>query len=194
MPQYRDSAGRFAKSPGGDFAITWSIDGAGEVKHVLLGIRDRALNGAPVLAVVLEDMRRMEFELFQTEGYGEWAPLQQTTIERKAEQGYPPKILQATEQLMDSLTGNLSAAGHVEHITESEVVYGTTVPWAIFHQTGTRFMPARPPVDVREADIRRWTKMVQAYVFGLDAGEVEAAGGGGSPFGLATLDPFGLAV
>lgn len=177
-----------------DFAITYTLDGAGHVEHVLLGIRDRALNGAPVLAMVLEDMRRLEFDLFNTEGYGEWAPLAKTTIEEKARQGYPAKILQATELLMDSLTGGVGSAGHVERITEWELVYGTTVPWATFHQTGTRYMDPRPPVDVREVDVRRWTKMVQSYVFGLDAGEVEAAGGSEIPFGMASIDPFGLGI
>lgn len=179
-----------------DFAITYEIEGAGQVKHVLLGIRDRALNGAPVLAVIVEDMRRMEAQLFGTEGYGEWAPLAQTTLERKAEQGYPPQILQATEWLMDSLTGNLAAGGHVEHVTESEILYGTTVPWAIYHQYGTRYMPARPPVDVREEDVKRWTKLVQAYVFGIDSAEMAAAGGGLTiaPFGMVSNEPFGAAL
>jgi len=180
----------------GYYTITYAIDGAGHVEHVLLGIRDRALDGTPVLAVILEDMRQLEAQLFETEGYGEWAPLAQSTLERKAEQGYPPKILQATEWLMDSLTGSAAAGGHVEHILEDELIYGTTVPYAVFHQMGTRFMPARPPVDVREADVRRWTKLIQAYVFGVDAGEMAAAGGGLTiaPFGLVTNSPFGAAL
>lgn len=179
-----------------DYAITWTLTGGAEVKHVLLGVRDRALDGAPVLAVILDDMRRLEAELFSTEGYGEWEPLAKSTLERKAEEGYPDKILQATEWLMDSLTGNLAAGGHVEHITPEEIVYGTTVPYAIFHQTGTRYMPARPPVDVREVDVRRWTKMIQAYVFGIDSAEMGAAGGGlnVAPFGLVSNEPFGAAL
>lgn len=181
---------------GGSFAIFYEIEGVPEIKHVLTGIADRALDGAPVLSLILGDMRRLEVELFGTEGYGEWAPLSAATEAEKARRGYPSKILQATEALMDSLTGGLGAAGHVEHITPEEILYGTTIPWAIYHQHGTRHMPARPPVDVREEDIRRWTKMIQAYVFGIDALEVEAAGGGLSvaPFGLVTNEPFGAAL
>lgn len=174
-----------------DFGLTYEIHGVPAIHHELVGFRNRALNGAPVLAAILADMRRLEIELFETEGRGEWPELSQTTIERKAQQGYPAKILQATEALYDSLAGGLSAAGHVERITENEVVYGTTVPHARFHQDGTAKMPARPPVDVREEDVRRWSKLVHAYVFGLDAGEVAAAGGGGIPFGMGLTDPFG---
>jgi phage gpG-like protein len=182
--------------PAGSFAIYYEIEGVPEIKHVLMGVRDRALDGAPVLSLILDDMRRLEIALFGSEGYGEWAPLAESTLERKAEEGYPPNILQATEQLMDSLTGNLAAAGHVEHITPEEILYGTTVPWAIYHQYGTRYMPARPPVDVRDSDIARWTKMIQAYVFGIDAAEMGDVGGGLSvaPFGLVSNEPFGAAL
>ena len=176
-----------------DFGLEYEVHGIPAIHHTLVGFRDRALNGAPVLAAILGDMRRLEIELFETEGRGEWPELAQTTLERKAQQGYPSKILQATEALYDSLSGGLGAAGHVERITESEIVYGTTDPKAGFHQEGTSQMPARPPVDVREEDVRRWSKMVHAYVFGLDAAEVVAAGGGGIPFGLGLTDPFGVA-
>lgn len=174
-----------------DFGIEYEIAGVPAIHHQLVGFRDRALNGALVLAEILQDMRRMETELFDTEGRGEWAELAPSTIERKATEGYPSKILQATEALYDSLTGGLGAAGHVEHITEDEILYGTTVPWAQYHQSGTSKMPARPPVDVRESDIRRWSKMIHAYVFGIDAGEIAALGGGAS-FGLGLTDPFGV--
>jgi phage gpG-like protein len=175
-----------------DFGITYEIHGVPAIHHELVRIRDRALNGAPVLAAILADMRKLEIELFDTEGRGEWPELSAATLERKAKEGYPSKILQATEQLYDSLSGGLSSAGHVERITEDEIVFGTTVPWARYHQEGTAKMPARPPVDVREEDVRRWSKMIHAYVFGLDAGEVAAAGGGGLPFGLGLTDPFGV--
>jgi phage gpG-like protein len=176
-----------------DFGIEYEIHGVPQIHHMLVGIQDRALNGAPVLGLVLADMRRLEIELFETEGRGEWAALSEATLEAKARSGAPAKILQDTEELYDSLAGNLAAIGHVERITEDEIVYGTTVPWAKYHQEGTARMPARPPVDVREEDIRRWSKMVHAYVFGLDAAEVAAAGGGGIPFGMGLTDPFGVA-
>lgn len=175
-----------------DYGITYSIAGVPQISHYLRGVQARALNGAPVLSIILRDMRRLEQELFDTEGRGEWPALAVSTLESKSRQGYPPNILQATEALYDSLAGNLSAAGHVEQITEDEIVYGTTNPAARWHQSGTSKMPARPPVDVREEDVRGWTKQVHAYVFGLDAAEVSAAGGGGIPFGVATLDPFGV--
>jgi phage gpG-like protein len=175
-----------------DFGIEYEIAGVPPIHHQLVRIRDRALNAAPVLVAILGDMRRLEIELFETEGRGEWPELAQSTLESKARNGYPSKILQATEALFDSLSGGLSAAGHVERITENEVVYGTTDPKARYHQDGTSRMPARPPVDVREEDVRRWSKMVHAFVFGLDAAEVAAAGGGGIPFGMGLTDPFGV--
>lgn len=174
------------------YGIEYEIHGVPAMQHVLLGIEQRAIDTGPVLWAVLGDMRKLERELFDTEGRGEWPDLSPVTLERKALQGYPDKILQATEALYDSLTGTGGEAGHVEYVTEEEVVYGTTNPVAHWHQSGTRKMPARPPVDVRETDLRRWSKMVHAYVFGIDRAEVAAAGGGGIPFGVATLDPFGL--
>jgi phage gpG-like protein len=174
------------------YGIEYSIHGVPQMQHVLVGIRDRALNGAPVLAVILQDMRRLEQELFETEGRGEWPELAASTLQSKARQGYSSKILQATEALYDSLGGNLSAAGHVEQVTDSEIVFGTTVPYARYLQEGTSKMPARPPVDVREEDIRRWSGMVHSYIFGVDRAEIEAAGGGGLPFSLGLTEPFGV--
>lgn len=174
-----------------DFAIHYDVGGVAEVEHVLLGIRDRALNAAPVLSVILEDMKRLEAELFDTEGRGEWPALSATTLEQKARKGFSPKILQATGDLMGSLTGD--GPGSVSRVTEEEVVLGTTIPYATFHEHGTARMPARPPVDVREQDVRSWSKQIQQYIMGVDRMEIEAAGGGGAPFGMALLDPFGLA-
>lgn len=193
MPQARDSLGRFTSGRSGNFAIYYEIAGVPEIRHELVGFAERALNAAPVLAAIASSMRALEIELFDTEGRGEWPELAASTVERKAEQGYPSKILQETEALYDSLAGGIGAPGHVEYVTENEIVYGTTIPWAKYHQYGTSKMPPRPPVDVRETDVRGWSKMIHAYVFGLDAGEVAAAGGGGIPFGMAQTDVFGVA-
>jgi phage gpG-like protein len=174
-----------------NFGISYEIHGVPAISHELVGIRTRALNARPVLTVILADMRRLERELFDTEGRGEWPELAPSTLERKAALGYPPTILQATGELYADLAGG-DGPHHVEHVTEDEVVYGTTNPKAARHQSGTTRMPARPPVDVREEDIRSWSKRIHAYVFGLDAAEVASAGGGGIPFGMALTDPFGV--
>jgi phage gpG-like protein len=42
--------------------------------------------------------------------------------------------------------------------------FGTRVPYAAFHQTGTRRMPARKPVELSERNRRKVVKIIQAVI------------------------------
>jgi len=77
-------------------------------------------------------------KVFKTEGQSHgvnWAPLKQRYREEKIKKGFSEKILQRTTTLRQSFTARFAPM---------EAVIGTEVKYAIFHETGTRKMPARP--------------------------------------------------
>lgn len=162
----------------GGFGIHFSATGVAETERRLLGVEARAYNMEPALHLIAMDMREAERELFETAGAsgGEpWAELKETTLRSKAAKGYPPNILIATSDLEASLTEQ--GGDHFEHITDSELVFGTSDPKAGFHRTGTRDMPARNPLDFSEVRIRAWTKELQRYLVAWD----RSAFGAGAP-------------
>jgi phage gpG-like protein len=161
-------------------------DSVGEdlVEHRLLGMGMRAEQLSPVLHAIADDLRTLEARLFQGQGFGAWPALKQSTKERKASEGLDPRILHATLALRDSLSKE--HAGGFEIVTGDSLHFGTSVPYATFHKTGTRNMPKRDPLIVKETDRRRWTKMIQRFIV-----EADRAQFGTGSYGIGLTSPFG---
>ena len=92
---------------------------------------------SPALLAIADDLREMIAEQFATEGAAggtPWAPLAPSTLRgHHARRG---GILNLTGALLGSLTEK-GAPGHVEDSDGRELVFGTELPYATFHQTGT---------------------------------------------------------
>jgi phage gpG-like protein len=171
------------------FAIYYEVTGAPEVEHHLLGIGDRAMEAEPALLGIAQQMQSIVEKRFEEEGPG-WEPLAASTVSYKASHGLNPKILQATEEMKDSLTGaagSMSAAGAttrpagVLHLTHDELVFGTADPKAAFHQKGTARMPQRKILDFSTEDYLGFSREIQAYLMGLERAEF-----GVGEFGIAS--------
>lgn len=62
---------------------------------------------------------------------------------------------------------SLMSATHPEHIkaiTKRQAAFGTAVPYMTYHQTGTRTMPQRMPIDLAEANRRDWVRVVHRFI------------------------------
>lgn len=129
------------------------------------------LDGA---ARAMEMQAERVFESEGADGKGKWEPLSPLSEEFKARDGFGGMpLLVRTGRLQDALTSPSSPYG-MRQVTGNSLVYGTKgLPFASFHQTGTRqrgvterqqrflgarygwrprlgyviTMPARPPVD-----------------------------------------------
>ncbi len=127
-------------------------------------LRFQANLEVPVIA--LQDLatmlRAITERQFDTEGAnsGGWTPLAASTVAYKARHGLDPHILQATGRLKDALTRKFDPE-HTETLSADSLRFGTTVPYGIFHQTGTSRMPKRPPLALTAADRVGMIKMVQ---------------------------------
>jgi phage gpG-like protein len=142
------------------FSVDFKAFGEDDVAYKMLGMGDRLDDASPVLHAIADMLRLSELKLFETEDA--WAPLKESTIERKRALGQPLDILKATEAMFRSLTRH--GSGGFEVITDDTLYFGTSVEYAKFHKTGTRFMPKRDPLLVDESLRRRITKEVQRYM------------------------------
>ena len=111
---------------------------------------DAFMKKAP--AVTFWVYQRAIQEVFDIEGDPQWAPLAVSTIQNRLRAGFPPEhpILERTGAFRRAFVV-AGAPGNV--IDETNYgMYGKTIrfgisdPRFIWHQEGTRFMPARPIV------------------------------------------------
>ena len=132
-----------------------------------------------------------QFELEGGRGSrGGWPPLSPRYARRKQKR-YPGRpVLQASGRLRSSLVGK--SADTVEALEPGRMKFGTRVPYAIFHQTGTRNMPARPIFDPRREDRVEFQnalreealEFVQALGFAIALGSGKSSASRLSRFGL----------
>jgi phage gpG-like protein len=126
--------------------------------------------------LIQEDFHALEARRFGDEGPG-WAPLSPTTIAIKTRKRspQPDSILYDTGKLLFSLTGNNE--GSVFQVSADEIVMGTSVKYAQYHQTGPRqirvfgrgsaTLPQRKVVDITEEDAARWAAILHATLWAV---------------------------
>lgn len=131
---------------------------------------------APALGQIADDFRELVAEQFATEGRAAgaaWAvrarrggprgrpgqtPYQ---LAQGPAQGLP--LLVRTGALRDSLT-RPGAAGRVEQMDRQTLSIGSRLPYALFHQTGTRRMAARPIIVLNDERTAKWTGFVRGVI------------------------------
>jgi hypothetical protein len=133
------------------------------VSRELLDLGDRALDARPAFRLIAEDFRHFEEARFDTRGYGTWRPLSPSTIREKARKGLDPRILHATGALRRSLTRRDAPDSYVR-VFPNFMLFGSSVPYAHYLQTGTRKMPARKPLGFTEAQKVTTLKRLQRWI------------------------------
>lgn len=118
------------------------IHGDQQVARKLLRFADRVLDATEAFEAIAQDLYRIEREQFNTEGkYGSggWEQLADSTIARKLHspdaktRGNAHNILRATDALMRSLVDE-GAPGNIKIVQPHQLVFGTKVPHAKYHQ------------------------------------------------------------
>lgn len=136
-----------------------------QLSRDLLRFAQRANDMEPALDALADDFLAIERQQFSSEGgrSGGWAPLAPDYARTKALQ-FPGKgILERHGDLRASLTEE-GAKGSIRRVTSDELLVGTDVDYAHFHQSGTRKMPRRRVVEFSAGDRRRWVKTLQRYL------------------------------
>jgi len=96
-----------------------------------------------------------QFESLGARGGQRWQPLSERYAKWK-EKKYPGKpILVRTERLKRSLSLGGSEPDQVKDFQPLSATFGTRVPYARYHQRGTKRMPARPVLQPTQRDVDR---------------------------------------
>lgn len=132
--------------------------------------------------VVLDWFVKMERSRFDREGaFGDtrWAPLSPKYKKYKDRVRPGKRILQFDGDLYTAMTGGVGFH-HVR--SKARLEYGTEkVRYARFHQTGTRIMPARPPIRLTEHFLRKLRLAVGKHM--VNQFRTSARGAGLKAFG-----------
>lgn len=143
--------------------------GVEAVSRDLLRFGDRARDLSGAMHDILDVIRASERRQFDTQGgdgSGGWQPLADSTRKSKAARGLDTRILRATGQLFDDMTGH--GAGQIAVARHDGLDFGSTLPYAKVHQHGGGHVPQRPVVQLPERDRRTAVRIIQRYI--LDEG------------------------
>ncbi len=122
-----------------------------EVFRGLSKLADTLDNPAPLLNLVAGLVERSIEANFAAEGRPRWAPLAAATLKRKRGQ----KILQETGAMAASIT--------IVQVSTNAIAVGSPLDRAFVHQYGTVSIPARPIVQLVDAEIKEIAGILQRW-------------------------------
>lgn len=155
--------------------LSLDVFGDVQVDRELLRFADRAVDARPAWDAIMHQLGVLEREQFDSQGArasGGWAPLAPSTVADKARRGLDPRILHATGKLRASLT-EPAGPDAIRESLPNAMRYGTSVPYARFHQQGTGRTPQRREIELTATDRHRM--FVQTMQRFLVTGEAPSA-------------------
>lgn len=122
------------------------------------------------LIQISRDWYKSNRALTNLKGPGKYKDLKESTKKQKRRKyGSEYPILFATGRLLGSVTlpGTVDAVSEV--INKNTLILGTTVPYARYHQYGTKTLAIRPMVLIgadgdKERTLFRWASIINNYV------------------------------
>lgn len=131
--------------------LKFDVKGLAKARRDLQRMRERSQDLRPAWDVVLTWWAARNATNFRNKGKRwktPWAALAEATVADRVRAGYPPHDTLIREgRLRDSL---IKRPLGIERLRPHELTAGTAVPYAVFHQRGTKKMPARPLINARQ--------------------------------------------
>jgi phage gpG-like protein len=107
--------------------------------------------------------RKSNERRFASNGLGSWPGLAASTVERKSRGGYDARPMRRSGALERSLTAP-RAADQVDRRDKTEFRFGTTLPYAAYHDTGTGGEKKRELVELTPAERQEVSRLISTYV------------------------------
>ena len=159
------------RQPGGGFQFTWKISGEKQISKLMGQVVEQTTDfqelwNSPEFKGIVYGAEKEQFATEGEHGSGGWEALNDVYEARK-KKGYPRrKILQRTRRMWRSLTDPKSKDA-VYTASKHSLSFGTSVPYAIYHQKGTTNMPERKPIEFTDGERLKIMKAMQAHVFAI---------------------------
>ena len=147
--------------------VSFEVGGVVQLDRALGVLKTNVSDLSPVWDDIKDDFIKNEREQFNTEGghgSGGWAPLSASYAKWKRRHYPRKKILVLKGNLRGSLTSESAPGFHYKH-GKLGMEIGSRVKYALFHQTGTKTMPSRPPIELVDAQKRRWPRLIHEYIW-----------------------------
>jgi len=181
--------------------FSFNVVNADKLEIAFRGLTDQIQDWREVWPRVSGKLTEIEEQLFNSAGatgeHGRWADLKPSYARAKERKWGQAPPLQASGHLRNALGGQSSEG--IDMRQPLLLRWGTEVPYAVFHQTGTRKMPARPIFDltVEDREVMRATIEREAARFSGRLGFAVASelGGNARPArepGVAAINAGGV--
>ena len=142
--------------------VTFQVEGEAQFDRAFSRFGEGISDLRPLWDDVAKVFYDVEDKQFASEGAhsgNKWKPLSAKYQAWKEKRIPGPMILELTNKLKLSLTYK-GSGNHVRAEEPLMLVLGSSLPYARYHQTGTRRMPARKPIDFNEDDRKRIGKAI----------------------------------
>jgi phage gpG-like protein len=142
------------------------VHGEKLISRRLQRMEQASLHAKPAFVAIGLRLLAYELALFESGGASggdRWERLEASTVREKVRKGQDPRVLHASRRLRRSLTqrGN---PDQLRRSHDDRIEFGSRLPYAKYHQTGTRHMPARPPLQMTELQKRELTRILQRHI------------------------------
>lgn len=156
--------------------FTIEVEGETQLDREFNRVKETIDDLTPVWKEVQQEFFDIEFEQFSSEGAkgasGKWKPLSPKYEEIKLKKygtiALIGGILYATGAMRESLTRH--AKDTIEEFGKQEAAFGTSLPYATYHQTGGGRLPRRKVIDLSDEQKRRVQKRIQKELLKLVKG------------------------
>ncbi len=153
------------------FELTFEVAGDIQLARSFSRFADDVKDLSEAFTEIAQDfhqtVEKKQFESEGSYGSGGWKPLSDNPAGKgyatwKARNFPGRSLLVQTGLLKGSLMGENPYG--IEDIQPLQLKVGTKLEYALYHQKGTSKMPARPVIDLTEADKTRFTKIIHKHL------------------------------
>ena len=147
---------------------TLEVRGAAKAAADLAELGERGSDIRRVSEKIRAIYRQSNARRFGSSGLGSWPALADSTVERKQAGGYPAQTLVRSGDLERALTAS-RASDQIDRRDPTEFHFGTTLPYAGYHDTGSGGEKKRELVELTASEREQVSNLISAYVARAEA-------------------------
>lgn len=152
------------------FEFTFEVAGEKQIARRFTRLDAAVADMTPAFKDITKSFYAGEKKQFETEGgwgSGGWLPLSPAY---EAWKDPSLSIMELSGDLKAALTGMVppNTAGNVEIIESNQLILGTDIDYAIYHQSNaprTSNLPQRKVIELPESERKKWTSIIHEHIW-----------------------------